>query len=528
MPPNQSRSRPPIGWMILLAIILGSAWAAPCSGIPLFRAQHLTLTDRPLAVMPADLDDRGAAEILVVSRTGTFPTEKRWISVYRANEALTYHNLPVQHWELDADATMFEVGDVAPFPGKEIFFLTSRGIRYYGQADGRAFSTFPRLLLETPTAAGFPAAGLLPRTRLLGDWRHTGQETMLVPQLGALVFFNRNGSEGWRKAEQIAMVPRTFLYGDQEDNGVMKSFAMRMDYRIPRIFTRDLNGDDRSDLLLMEQDAVSVHYGLSDGKFSHRSAASFLLPVRPPGYETDWDLSLLGTPEDINQDGFADIILTRSHGTGRLLERQVDVLVFYNQKTGDLPFPEKPDQAITFRGITPGVRLRDVNKDGFPDMVFSHIELGFWNTVKNLVSKQVDVHTSVYLFRENRGFQPAPDYHAGMEYRLDLTRGIEFNGTWPNTAGDFNRDGFPDLLIARDNTVTVLTTSPSSGVFAMLHHQEDVITCPHIHITDLNRDGLDDVVMYEKRRDGSVSILLNNGKWETDKNAGGQAAYTDR
>ena len=46
----------------------------------LFSVQSITLDGKILSVVPADLDDDGSAEIVVSSKTGVYPDEKRWIS----------------------------------------------------------------------------------------------------------------------------------------------------------------------------------------------------------------------------------------------------------------------------------------------------------------------------------------------------------------------------------------------------------------------------------------------------------------
>ncbi len=50
-------------------------------GADLFSAQSLIVEGKKLAVIPTDLDGRGLFEIVVVSKTGVYPKEKRWISM---------------------------------------------------------------------------------------------------------------------------------------------------------------------------------------------------------------------------------------------------------------------------------------------------------------------------------------------------------------------------------------------------------------------------------------------------------------
>ena len=160
----------------------------------------------------------------------------------------------------------------------------------------------------------------------------------------------------------------------------------------------------------------------------------------------------------------------------------------------------------------------DANRDGLQDLLFSGIELGFWNTVKNLISKEVDVLTSIYLLQGDHQYSDEPNFYTRTEYQLDLTHGIRFNGIWPSIDGDFNGDGYPELLIARDGKIKIYQTRQDDGLFLNSYYQADVITCPYKHVIDLNKDGFQDIVMYEKKMSGKVSILLNRGKWEDSNN----------
>jgi hypothetical protein len=163
-------------------------------------------------------------------------------------------------------------------------------------------------------------------------------------------------------------------------------------------------------------------------------------------------------------------------------------------------------------GITPGVNIGDVNGDGRKDLLFSSIRVGFWNIVKNLISKQVDLDTSIYLLQSDNRYPTRPDFQQKNSYRIDLTHGIRFHGTWPTLGGDFTGDGHRDLLIARDEKITLYPKNQDGNLFSKPLTQSGVFTSPYMHIVDLNGDGRDDILFYEKKRDGRLSILLNTGQ----------------
>ena len=480
----------------------------------LFSSQPLVVEGSKLAVIPTDLDGRGPMEIVVVSKTGVYPEEKRWISIFRADASAQYSAIARQRWEIDPASAILDVGDVASSPGKEIFCLTGRGIRYYAQEEDGNFSTTFHNLLSFPTMTVFPADGSLPRGRLFADWKRNGRQMLLVPQFDSLVFFERSGSDDWQKTERVSLVPRTFLFSDQVDDGAFRDFSLHAEFRLPRIFIEDFNGDGFSDLLLTEQESVTVYLNQSDGHFAVKPSATIVFPVRPSGKDADTSLSFLLTPVDVNGDKFADMVLTLTRGTGKFLERKIIIFIFLNRQKPDAPFAHQPDQTITVDGITPGVNIEDVNGDGRGDLLFSSIRVGFWNIVKNLISKRVNLDTSIYLLRSDNQYPTKPDFHQKISYQLDLTHGIRFHGTWPTLGGDFTGDGHQDLLVARDEKITIYPRNPGGDLFSKPLKQSEVFTSPLMNIVDLNGDGLDDLIFYEKKREGKISVLLNTGEWK--------------
>ena len=504
------------GDLLLFFFILTSLFSLEgySEGADLFSAQFLIVEGKKLAVIPTDLDGRGMFEIVVISKTGVYPKEKRWISIFKADTSARYSATAGQHWEIDLDAAIIDVGDIAPAPGKEIFYLTGDGIRYYPQEHNGNFSATPQNLLSFPTITIFPAAGSLPRGRLFMDWKRNGRKMLLLPQFDSLVFFDRAGSEDWQKTERVTVAPRTFLFSDQVNDGAFRDFSLHAEFRLPRIFVEDFNGDGFPDLLLTEQESVTVHLHQSDGYFAAKPSATIVFPVRPSGKDSDTSLSFLLTPIDVNGDKFADMILTLTKGTGKFLERKIIIFIFLNRKKPDDPFFSQPDQTITVDGITPGVNIEDVNGDGRGDLLFSSIRVGFWNIVKNLISKRVDLDTSIYLLRSDNQYPAQPDFNRKTSYRLDLTHGIRFQGTWPTLGGDFTGDGHRDLLIARDEKITIYPKNQDGDLFSKPLTQSGVFTSPFMHIVDLNGDGRDDLLFYEKKMDGKISILLNTGEWK--------------
>ena len=450
--------------LIVLTWLFSFASYGECAR--LFSPQSLIVEGSVLWAIPSNLDGSGPLEIIVISKTGVYPNEKCWISIFSGNASAQYSANGQQRWEIDQDAAMLDVGDIAPSPGQEIFYLSDGGVRFYLHEKGHRFSTTSRDLISFPTITVFPAAGSLPRARLFADWKRNGRKMLLLPQFSSLTFFGWSSSSGWQKTETVAIVPRTFLFSDLVNDGAFRDYSMQAEFHLPKIFIEDFNGDGKADLLLAEQETLTVHLQQSNGHFSPTPSATIVFPVRPSGKDSDTSLSILLTPVDINGDKFADTILTLTRGTGKFLERKILIFIFLNQQKPDSPFAPHADQTITVDGITPGIMVRDVNGDGKGDLLFSTIRVGFWNIVKNLISKKVNVETSIYLLRNDDQYPAKPDFTRKTSYQLDLTHGIRFQGTWPTLEGDFTGDGHKDLLIARDEKIAIYPKSQQSDLFS--------------------------------------------------------------
>jgi hypothetical protein len=230
----------------------------------------------------------------------------------------------------------------------------------------------------------------------------------------------------------------------------------------------DLNGDGTLDLLSMNSGDhdVSVAFADEKGAFT-RAPSSFAVGPNPyPG--------ALG---DLNSDGHLDVIATSVGRTPSQGGSAGALTVLLGDGRGD--FRGGP---VSLRTRAPGfVAVADVNNDGKPDLVTTHLERpeltiligdgggGFaemaespfhlghaaWHlAVADLNGDgKADVVAAagdgvrVMLGDGQGGFRPAP----GSPFATG-------NGAWQLAVGDVNHDGRPDVVTSdlEDHTVTVL------------------------------------------------------------------------
>ena len=120
--------------------------------------------------------------------------------------------------------------------------------------------------------------------------------------------------------------------------------------------------------------------------------------------------------------------------------------------------------------------------------------------------------TLIYLMRSDNQYPTQPDFHRNTSYRLDLTHGIRFQGTWPTLEGDFTGGGHRDLLIVRDEKIEIYLKNQDGDLFSKPLTQSGIFTSPFMHIVDLNGNSRNDLLFYEQKWDGKISILLNTGE----------------
>ncbi|RMF88528.1 MAG: VCBS repeat-containing protein [Nitrospinota bacterium] len=494
--------------LLVLCIGVGITGAA---GTPLFSRQDLTVPGKILTVLPVDLQGKGTTDLLVAHKTGVYPEERRWLSLFRYQvDRQRYASTADQQWEVDPDVTLIDVGDVAPAPGKEILYLTTRGLRYVAQEKDGTFSSTSHPLLSLPTFTIFPETGELLRGRFFADWKGTGHPLLLLPQPGSLRFFAPAEGYRWQEVEAVTVSPRTFLFSAWVDDGLFRDYSFQAAYRLPRIVVQDFNGDGRVDLLLPQQEYLRVHLQQDDGHFSSSPSFQLIFPVRSPAERSQQSLLLYLTPADVNQDGLADVILTKV--TGKLLERRVEIFLFLHQPQAASPFSSTPQQKMALKGFTPGVTLQDLDDDGKKDLCLSYVHIGLWGIIKNLLSNRVTVVTDCYRLQANLRFATHPTFHLKTSYRIDLSDGIRIHGIWPTWQADFTGDGRTDLLIARDGEVMIYAKTPGGSLASTPLVQAEVPVSPYRHIGDMNGDGRNDLLFYERGEGGKITLLLRQGR----------------
>ena len=298
---------------------------------------------------------------------------------------------------------------------------------------------------------------------------------------------------------------------------------------------QDVNGDGKNDIVSSNPKGgdVTILLGNGDGTVN----------VPTVGYSTGGNPKTSALVADFNGDGLADIIVPDDAFSFAYLQGYGDgtfrsVLDYYS------PVPGGYGAGVTT------IATGDFNGDGNPDFVVGNV--GYNNPNGS------GIGITVFLSNPDGSLQPGVNYGTGGSYegvavgyftgasKLDIAAVNESNGgiqifkgngdgsfalgSFYSTggtdaltivAGDFNKDGFPDLAVVNSNpvqgssshsvTVSVLLNNGAGGfnpavVYSLnssLGYAEDIVAA------DVNNDGILDLVVTESNP-GVVAVLLGN------------------
>ena len=260
------------------------------------------------------------------------------------------------------------------------------------------------------------------------------------------------------------------------------SFAEKVDYIVGyssnELFTTDLNGDGKADIVLRNSAGISVLLNNGDGTFA---------PTKD--YATDvYPASV--TTADLNGDGKADIIM--SYVNSDRPGGSVAVLMSNSEGT----FAPKTEYSTGYYTYPSAVTTADVNGDGQTDLVVTGAD-SFSNA--GIVS--------IWLNNDEGVFTSAADYAIPNSAQLVMVTDLNSDGMVDIVTKDLGVDSTGSYSISvlmnkGDGTFTPKTDYPLTG---------DIRS---IAVIDLNGDDKADLIvtgMDYSTFHSKLSVLMNNG-----------------
>jgi hypothetical protein len=199
-----------------------------------------------------------------------------------------------------------------------------------------------------------------------------------------------------------------------------------------------------------------------------------------------------GTPEntelaytaigDLNGDGLSDVAVTEASGTR--------ILLYYQNADGALGAPQTVTADLTMTGIA----IKDVNNDGFADLIISG----------NSTTSPSGPLGRIAVFRQSPGSHTL----GSPEYLV-----LSANDVRSLASADMNSDGFPDIVTAGTRTdggsvISFFYQDGSGGLLTEATYTHVPVysnsPSPEMHVGDMNHDGKNDIVL----RNGLAEIAV--------------------
>ncbi len=362
-------------------------------------------------VAAEDLNGDGVRDLLFLGcDENSYPLEKS-ASVFVANGGGKYPEKATSELALAPEiAALFfaEVDGTAP---RELVAIHGSGATVYTFSDG-AFKEHSTPVFHSlyPTASKNPIMLERGAVDLDGD----GIEEWLIPV--------PEGYELRHGERSIAKVPCD-MYSE-----LRRGSSIYVYHRFPALLPYDIPDSKVKGLAMLSDEFADFAYG--DNWQEHWR---FKIPVN---LEEKWEAS--SRMEDINNDGFPDLVVTQTRGTAKL-EAQTQIYI------ADAPYtyPEEPSATFIAKGALVSPLILDVDGDEEKDVMVINIPFGIKNLMNFFMRGKVAVNLDVYPF-DGKGYPDTPSFHTALT--MDAPEGRE---QVAYTMGDFDGDKRIDIAFSR-------------------------------------------------------------------------------
>ena len=426
----------PTGFSASLAAAILCCWLpAAYAGEP---ATYALTNGLPVwDVATEDLNGDGLQDLLLLAcDESSYPLEKE-VAVFLAAAGGQYTPEPTYVLKLDPKISALFFAEIDGAAPKELVAVHARGAVTYAFADGALRpASEPAFYSLYPTGSKNPI--FLPNGA--ADMDGDGVDEWLVPVPEGYEF--RHGEES------IARVPCD-MYSE-----LRRSSSIYVYHRFPALFPYTIAGSPNKGLAMLSDEFADFAYG--DG---WKETWRFKIPVN---LEEKWEAS--SRMDDINEDGFPDLIVTQTRGTAKL-EAQTQIYI----ANAPYSYPGEPTATFTVKGSLVSPVIMDINGDEMKDTVIINIPFGIKNIVNFFMRGKVAVNVDFYPF-DGKGYAAKPAFDTSVT--MDAPEGREQTAY---TMGDFNGDKHIDVAFSR--------TADSFAVF--FGTEKDLITSSPSHVVNV-------------------------------------------
>jgi len=498
----------------LAILAITSLAAAPARSDDAFRVYRLSVAGQVLQHWVEDLNGDGLEDIFVAHRKGVEPDETRWLSIFWQSRDAGFGTAPEQSWELDSEAAVLDIGDVAGNPRKEIVFLTGTNIGYY-PLDGDIYDTTPVTLMEAQGLTVHPSPRTIPMINFCRDWNGDGRDDVAVATFDGLVLYSRDDADVFAPSSHILIDLDTSIGRVWTRGRNNKTVGITASYTFPSVVLVDYNNDGFEDIIAATNERVIVYLRDESGAYSSEPDVDHLFDVRTQEEKIEGTAELETLVEDLNLDGYADAVVVKQTSKGLTNFRGV-INVFWGKAEG---FGDTPDQVIISEGTASArAHFIDVNGDNRKDLVLPSVKFSISAIIRILITRSIKVYFNIFLLGNDDRLSERPDFTKEVKFKIDLSG--ESDEQAMDLEGDYNGDRRIDFVFATDEDELSVYLGQPSGKNDLFSKKPatkmEADAFGELNSPDLNGDGFSDMVIHypsSKDRKGLLLVLINAGRW---------------
>jgi len=442
-------------------VLVFLAAAAPAADGPTAPGATLSPELGLSATRVVDVTGDGADDILIIGKRGEVRIWSRAPGkAEMAAAAVGEFTLP------EPKRSLLAVGDVLGTGGPpQLVVLSPKKVTAHRIHPDGGFDPAGTTLFRLPRRGPFSLRIGTPQfSRIVSDLNGDGRLDILVPGPESIrVWLSVDGENG-REFRYAASV-RTDLKTSRSFGEHKLSDTYESAFRIPYLDLRDVNGDSRPDLLVIDRYRHAFHLQRSDGSFPEApdrvldisifqdtSAESSIRPGRALAGGNRPSLTMT----DLDADGIPDYVISHRR----------KVWTFHGSADG--PKFDRPTQILATAEDVSAFLVLPLDRDDHPDLMLLRVQVPSVTAILGALFTEFSIEISAtgYANRTGRAFSKLPDWRGAIEVRLPaitemiknpqaLIERFEAAASKFRTTveADFNGDGTKDVaMLSEDGT----------------------------------------------------------------------------
>ena len=437
-------------WLFIL-LFPGMIWAGKNQDY--FSVYDLEIDGKYYSYLVDDLNDDQKPDLILIHEG---EKRKRMLSIFFQHDD-GFHNNADHTFEIDKRVILFDIGNINDDSYKEIVCILKEGIYYY-QLDNTKYNLSLKKLLDVNSIFVLPDKYEINSWNFARDLNDDHIDDLFIPSFDGYGIYYRNEEGGYEFISKIVApvtaetsVLKHNRYGIGEVAGAV--------YRTATLLFKDYNQDDRSDIICLDENNLYIYFQDKSDRFSNEPGqhAKVSVPENKKflslriGGKNEEEQVAINKISDINGDGLIDIIAQKMDTKVSILNPTSQLQIYLGKKWDAdtvAQFDKTPDQIVVCDGLQLDTELKDINSDGFSDLIVPSIQLGLLKIVKMLLMQRATFEILIYKADSSGRYSDKPDI------KTDISLKFSFSGesTVPvNNYNDYNGDGRIDVLTSKSS-----------------------------------------------------------------------------